>query len=88
MSSKEDYRYRVKFKYNGCPYSCILVSQKNLEILLKDNKSRFIIDTVEGAALSWVKTQGLLVHDAKLQNVCLCNENEDEIVYTGTLHYE
>lgn len=88
MNSNEEFRYLVKFNYNDRTYCHILVSQKNLETQLKEDNARFIIDTIEGAALSWIKSQDLLVDDARLQNVCLCNENGEEIVYTGILPYK
>lgn len=87
-TTADEFRYQVKFNYNGQPYQIWLMSQKDLEVQLAEDRPRFIIDTVEGTASDWIKSEKLLMKGVKLQDVCLHHENGDLIANISKLCYE
>lgn len=84
----DEFCYQVQFYYNGQPYRIWLTSQNDLEFQLVSNEPRFVIDTVEGAALAWIKSEKLLIKGVKLQCVSLHRKNGDFIANISKLRYE
>ena len=86
--TRDEFLYQVQFLYNGQPYQIWLTSQKDLEVQWKLDGPRFIVDTVEGAAVDWLKSKKLLVDGVRLQGVCLHNEDGEFIANISKLRYE
>ncbi|MBQ2456938.1 MAG: hypothetical protein II275_02140 [Bacteroidaceae bacterium] len=83
-----EFRYLITFEYNKHSHERILTSHENLIDEYKNGEYRFLIDTVEGNATSWIESKGLFVKGEKLKNVCLYTDDKKLIVCTSKLDYK